>query len=202
MEEENFDTVPFAMSSNISRYEQIFLEEQKESVYQSNDQTIDQNYNLIVANAESENILTTSQSNIESKASKKQYHQKNSPKLFGKQLNTLSRNNIHFNKKKDALLNYDQIKIKNFNKWLDENVLDKLHNIKAYKEIWTINEKDEDVEFKEIFRELSILFFSKFAVRYIANSNIKDNEQKKIYLKLIPKYLRGIERPEIFNRMI
>lgn len=134
-------------------------------------------------------------------ANKKGYHQKNCPRLFGKQLNSLARSNVHFEQKKKILLKEEE-KIKNFNKWLDEKVLNKLNNLKDFQNIWTINEHDSDKEFKEVFKDLSLMFFSKFAMRYIANSKMKDEEQKKFFVKLIPKYLRGIKNPSSFHCMI
>jgi len=172
----------------------------QENDYPFNDQTTENfsapidRYNKII---EQENMHTTSST----KSSSKGYHQKNCPKLFGKQLNSMARSNIHFNNKKEMLLK-DPEKIKQFNTWLDNNVLNRLKNLKDFQNIWTIKEEDQDKEFKETFKELSVMFFSKFSMRYIANSKIKNKEQKKLFVKLIPKYLRGIKNPESFNYMI
>lgn len=119
---------------------------------------------------------------------------KNVPRLFGKKLNTLFRSNKYFIKKKQKLF-HDNEKIKKFDDWLDENAFEKLRSLKKYRELWS----KRSGEFEETFIEFSYIFFSKFAVRYVANSNIQN---KKMILKLIPQYLKGIKNPEGFQRQL
>lgn len=133
---------------------------------------------------------------------KKNYPQKNCPMLFGKQLNTLARKNIHFNQKKEVIFRNDEEKIKKFNEWLDQNCMNNLNTIKDFQTVWTIQENEFDKEFKETFKELSNFFFSKFAVRYISHSRIQSSERKKMFSKLIPQFLRGIKNPKNFQSLI
>lgn len=161
------------------------------------DQTTERFYMAPLEN----NNLQTIAVETETKQSKKRYYdQKNCPRLFGKQLNSLARSNVHFNKKKEELLGGSQ-KVQEFNAWLDNNVMSKLNNLKDFQKIWTIDEFDENKEFKETFKVLSEMFFSKFAMRYICHSSIKDNERKKLFITLIPMYLRGVKNPSCFDHM-
>lgn len=131
-----------------------------------------------------------------------QNRQKNCPKLFGKKLNSTIRGNKHFNDKKLEIFNNDNEKIKKFDNWVDQNCFEKLNKLKDFQNIWTIKEEQNDQEFRKAFKQLSLLFFSKFAVRYIVNSGIKDDAKKKLYLKLIPMYIKGIKNPDSFKCLI
>ena len=161
------------------------------------DQTTEHFY---ISPFENNNLQTIPAENKTKQNRKSYYDQKNCPKLFGKQLNSLARSNFHFNKKKEDLLG-DSQKVQEFNAWLDNNVMSKLNNLKDFQKIWTIDELDENKEFKETFKVLSEMFFSKFAMRYICHSSIKGNERKKLFLTLIPMYLRGVKNPSCFDHM-
>lgn len=119
---------------------------------------------------------------------------KNAPRLFGIKLNTMFRCNKYFIKKKKELFQNNGEKIKKFDQWLDDKVHEQLKTLEKYRELWT---KRGSCEFKEVFAELSYIFFSKFAVRYVVNSKSRN---KIILLRLIPQYLKGIDRPENFRR--
>lgn len=133
-----------------------------------------------------------------SKKSSRNFPQKNAPLLFGKKLNTMVRMNRHFSLRKREIFKENEEKVRKFHKWLDENTFERLVSLESFKNVWTIAEKCEDFEFRAAFKQLSLEFFSKFATRYIVNSSMRP-ENKRIYLKLIPVFLKGVENPESFN---
>ena len=200
VDEYDIETVPF---TNSKEDDIIFMEELNNEPYGFCDQTTENNIyhnGCLLTSAESENMPT----NIKCKTQKKENFNKNAPRLYCKQLDSLSRGekSSEFTKRKQKLFDYDENKIKEFHIWLDKNVHEKLLNLKAYKNIWTVKEEDIDREFKNVFKELSNLFFTKFAVRYVANSHMTNFEQRKRFLRLIPRFLLGIKNPEKFNSLV
>ncbi|KRX08664.1 Protein kinase-like domain [Pseudocohnilembus persalinus] len=70
----------------------------------------------------------------------------------------------------------------------------KLNRKIDFKEGWTLYEEDKEkiLNFKQVLRELSYIFFQDYALQYLLNSRMKDFN---VHIKAIPRMLSSLENP-------
>ena len=75
----------------------------------------------------------------------------------------------------------------------------KLNSLKDYQNAF--QKTEENIEFHNVFKFLSKMFFDKFAIRYLAYSKInKYPEKRQSFISSISKFLKGIDNPESFKK--
>lgn len=120
---------------------------------------------------------------------------KNNAKLLGENLYCTLRSNNFFKEKKYDYFKNDEEKIKDFDNWLDRNFDRKLTSKKLFAIAFSMTEPKEKVD---LFKELSRIYFRKFAIKYIINSKIERKESKESMIKNVHKFLDAVDNPKYF----
>ena len=155
------------------------------------------------------------------KKPKKSYDYKNGLKIIGQKVISLIEKGFFEGKKENFLQKFlkessgnikEKITVSMMKTWINQQQIKKKYTkLRTFRDIWTRNSvKTEDFdEKKEVFKEVLTKITKKFLEEDVYSMLIANNSAKKIkkeefllaYMGVVPKMLKGIEKPEEFTSL-